>query len=87
MELKPYQQQVINDLLLFLEQVQETKNRHSALSRIVFRHYKTLHWSKTGCVLMKILLTATSFLTNIPKPKTVGYWVAAQDMVTNTALP
>jgi type III restriction enzyme len=25
MELKPYQQQVINDLSLFLEQVQETK--------------------------------------------------------------
>lgn len=26
MELKPYQQQVINDLSLFLEQVQETKD-------------------------------------------------------------
>ena len=25
MELKPYQQQVINDLLLFLENIQETK--------------------------------------------------------------
>ena len=26
MELKPYQQQVINDLSMFLEQVQETKD-------------------------------------------------------------
>lgn len=34
MELKPYQQQVINDLSLFLEKVQETKDTRQA-----FQHY------------------------------------------------
>lgn len=38
MELKPYQQQVINDLSLFLEQIQETKDTKEA-----FHHFWTNH--------------------------------------------
>lgn len=38
MELKPYQQQVINDLSLFLEQIQETKDVKEA-----FRHFWVNH--------------------------------------------
>lgn len=38
MELKPYQQQVINDLSLFLDQIQETKDTKEA-----FHHFWTNH--------------------------------------------
>jgi len=41
MELKPYQQQVINDLSLFLEQVQETKDVKDAFYDFWTRHPKT----------------------------------------------
>ena len=41
MELKPYQQQVINDLSLFLEQVQETKDIKDAFYDFWAKHPKT----------------------------------------------
>ncbi|MCK9413819.1 MAG: DEAD/DEAH box helicase family protein [Prolixibacteraceae bacterium] len=41
MELKPYQQQVINDLSLFLEQIQETKDVKEAFYNFWTRHPKT----------------------------------------------
>lgn len=41
MELKPYQQQVINDLSLFLEQVQETKNTKDAFHSFWVNHPRT----------------------------------------------
>lgn len=41
MELKPYQQQVINDLSLFLEQVQETKDVKEAFYNFWTKHPKT----------------------------------------------
>lgn len=41
MELKPYQQQVINDLSLFLEQVQETKDVKDAFYNFWANHPKT----------------------------------------------
>jgi type III restriction enzyme len=41
MELKPYQQQVINDLSLFLEQVQETKDIKEAFYNFWAKHPKT----------------------------------------------
>ena len=41
MELKPYQQQVINDLSLFLEQVQETRDVKEAFYNFLAKHPKT----------------------------------------------
>jgi type III restriction enzyme len=41
MELKPYQQQVINDLSLFLEQVQETKDVKDAFYNFWIKHPRT----------------------------------------------
>ncbi len=41
MELKPYQQQVINDLSLFLEQVQQTKNVKEAFYNFWANHPRT----------------------------------------------
>ncbi|MES2703812.1 MAG: DEAD/DEAH box helicase family protein [Bacteroidota bacterium] len=41
MELKPYQQEVVNDLSLFLEQVQETKDVKDAFYDFWTRHPKT----------------------------------------------
>ena len=41
MELKPYQQQVINDLSLFLEQIQETKDVKEAFYNFWTKHPKT----------------------------------------------
>jgi len=41
MELKPYQQQVINDLSLFLEQVQETRDVKEAFYNFWAKHPKT----------------------------------------------
>lgn len=41
MELKPYQQQVINDLSLFLEYVQETKDTKDAFQNFWAKHPKT----------------------------------------------
>ncbi|TAH06551.1 MAG: restriction endonuclease [Sphingobacteriia bacterium] len=41
MELKPYQQQVINDLSLFLEQVQETKDTKDAFQIFWAKHPRT----------------------------------------------
>ncbi|MEI6140020.1 MAG: DEAD/DEAH box helicase family protein [Mariniphaga sp.] len=41
MELKPYQQQVINDLSLFLEQIQETKDVKDAFYNFWTKHPKT----------------------------------------------
>jgi len=41
MELKPYQQQVINDLSLFLENVQETKDVKEAFNNFWSKHPKT----------------------------------------------
>lgn len=40
MELKPYQQQVINDLALSLEQVQETKDVQDAFCNFWVKHPK-----------------------------------------------
>jgi hypothetical protein len=41
MELKPYQQQVINDLSLFLEQIQETKNVSDSFYNFWVKHPRT----------------------------------------------
>ncbi len=41
MELKPYQQQVINDLALFLEHIQETKDVKDAFYNFWTKHLKT----------------------------------------------
>lgn len=41
MELKPNQQQVINDLSLFLEHIQETKDVKDAFYKIWAKHPKT----------------------------------------------
>jgi type III restriction enzyme len=41
MELKPYQQQVINDISLFLEQVQETKDIKEAFNNFWVKHPRT----------------------------------------------
>jgi type III restriction enzyme len=41
MELKPYQQQVINDLSLFLDQVQETKDIKEAFNNFWVKHPRT----------------------------------------------
>ena len=41
MELKPYQQQVIDDLALFLEYVQQTKNTSEAFHQFWFNHPRT----------------------------------------------
>ncbi len=41
MELKPYQQEVINDLSLFLESIQETKNVADAFTNFWTMHPKT----------------------------------------------
>lgn len=41
MELKPYQQQVINDLALFLDQVQQTKDTREAFYNFWAQHPKT----------------------------------------------
>jgi type III restriction enzyme len=41
MELKPYQQQVINDLAMFLKNIQETKNVHDAFYDFWTKHLKT----------------------------------------------
>ena len=41
MELKPYQQQVINDLSLFLEQIQETKNVNDSFYNFWAKHPRT----------------------------------------------
>lgn len=41
MELKPYQQQVIQDLSLFLEQIQASKDVHEAFAAFWTRHPKT----------------------------------------------
>lgn len=41
MELKPYQQQVINDLLLFLEYIQETKDVKDAFHNFWTKHPRT----------------------------------------------
>lgn len=41
MELKPYQQQVINDLALFLEQEQETKDVKDAFYYFWAKHPRT----------------------------------------------
>jgi type III restriction enzyme len=40
MELKPYQQQVINDLALFLENIQETKDVKDAFYNFWSKHPK-----------------------------------------------
>jgi hypothetical protein len=40
MELKPYQQEVINDLSLFLERVQETKDTAKAFHNFWSEHLK-----------------------------------------------
>jgi type III restriction enzyme len=41
MELKPYQQQVINDLSLFLEHIQETKDVKESFYNFWSKHPKT----------------------------------------------
>ena len=41
MELKPYQQQVINDLSSFLEHVQETKDTKDAFYNFWAKHPRT----------------------------------------------
>lgn len=41
MELKPYQQQVLEDLTLYLDKVQETKDIHTAFSQFWYTHPRT----------------------------------------------
>ncbi|MEO6612106.1 MAG: DEAD/DEAH box helicase family protein [Chitinophagaceae bacterium] len=51
MELKPYQQQVINDLSLFLEQVQETKDVNDAFYNFWATHPRTPLYPHTGTAI------------------------------------
>ena len=51
MELKPYQQQVINDLSLFLEQVQETRDVKEAFYNFLAKHPKTPLFPFTGTAI------------------------------------
>lgn len=60
MELKPYQQQVINDLSLFLEQVQETKDTKDAFQIFWARHPRTPLQPFSGTVI-------EPYKNNVPK--------------------
>jgi type III restriction enzyme len=51
MELKPYQQQVINDLSLFLDHVQETKDINIAFYNFWTKHPKTPLFPYSGTVI------------------------------------
>ncbi|MBX9852905.1 MAG: DEAD/DEAH box helicase family protein, partial [Cytophagaceae bacterium] len=51
MELKPYQQQVINDLSLFLEEIQETKDVKDAFYNFWATHPKTPLFPFTGTAI------------------------------------
>ena len=51
MELKPYQQQVINDLSLFLEYVQETKDMKEAFYNFWTKHPKTPLFPYSGTAI------------------------------------
>lgn len=60
MELKPYQQQVINDLSLFLEQVQETKDVKEAFYNFWAKHPKTPLFPFAGTAI-------EPYKNNVPK--------------------
>lgn len=51
MELKPYQQQVINDLALFLENIQETKDVKEAFYNFWSKHPRTPLFPYTGTAI------------------------------------
>ena len=51
MELKPYQQQVINDLALFLENIQETKDVRDAFYNFWSKHPKTPLFPYSGTAI------------------------------------
>lgn len=51
MELKPYQQQVINDLALFLENIQETKDVEDAFYNFWAKHPKTPLFPYSGTAI------------------------------------
>ncbi|MCZ8023301.1 MAG: DEAD/DEAH box helicase family protein [Cyclobacteriaceae bacterium] len=51
MELKPYQQQVINDLALFLENIQETKNVKDAFYNFWAQHPRTPLFPYSGTAI------------------------------------
>ena len=51
MELKPYQQQVINDLALFLEQIQETKDVNEAFYNFWSTHPRTPLFPYSGTAI------------------------------------
>jgi type III restriction enzyme len=51
MELKPYQQQVINDLALFLENIQETKDVKDAFYNFWSKHPRTPLFPYTGTAI------------------------------------
>jgi len=51
MELKPYQQQVINDLSLFLEHIQETKDTKEAFNNFWAKHPRTPLYPFSGTAI------------------------------------
>lgn len=51
MELKPYQQQVINDLILFLENIQETKDVKDAFYNFWVKHPRTPLFPYSGTAI------------------------------------
>ncbi len=51
MELKPYQQQVINDLALFLENIQETKDLNDAFYNFWAKHPRTPFFPFSGTAI------------------------------------
>ncbi|NHB70297.1 DEAD/DEAH box helicase [Perlabentimonas gracilis] len=60
MELKPYQQQVINDLSIFLAHLQETKNTKEAFNNFWVKHPRTPLKPNTGTAI-------EHYKNNIPK--------------------
>ena len=70
MELKPYQQQVINDLSLFLEQVQETKDVKNAFYNFWTKHPKTPLFKPYSLMLNCKIITPLLRIANTRLAKT-----------------
>jgi type III restriction enzyme len=84
MELKPYQQQVINDLALFLEHVQEAKDTKAAFHNFWAKHPRTPLFPYAGTAIepyknnvprvphICVKLRLTSFFWGITQKVCVG---------------
>jgi hypothetical protein len=74
-ELKPYQQHVINDLSLFLEQVQETKDVKNAFYNFWTKHPKTplfsVYWHSNRTLQKQC---ATSVINEIGNMTNIAFW-------------